>query len=177
MDYTTGIMDYDFGNGPVYPRASAAYVNWRHQCSIDPATCAIRLSDADNRPLPFNLLSAGERQLLATSILWGLAKVSRRPVPLVIDTPLGMTSGTIRRALLENTLMNSQQIVLFLTRDEIKGVEDILDKHATVNYTMTNTQHAIHAVDPSFAEGRPMEIILCRCKHDTSCKICARKED
>ena len=39
MDYTSGIMDYDFGNGPVYPRASAAYVNWHHKCRVDPTTC------------------------------------------------------------------------------------------------------------------------------------------
>jgi hypothetical protein len=39
MDYTSGIMDYDFGNGPNFPRASAAFVDWRHRCQIDPTTC------------------------------------------------------------------------------------------------------------------------------------------
>ena len=39
VDYTSGIMEYDFGNGPVYPRASAAYVNWRHECAVDATTC------------------------------------------------------------------------------------------------------------------------------------------
>ena len=38
MDYTSGIMDYDFGNGPVYPRASAAYVNWK-KCRLTSVNC------------------------------------------------------------------------------------------------------------------------------------------
>ncbi len=127
--------------------------------------------------IPSNGLSGAQRRALTIAFILALTKISGVTAPLVIDTPLGMTSGTIRRALLENTLTNSQQIVLFLTRDEIKGVEDILDQYAGLNYTLTNTQNAIHAKDPSFAEGRPMEIILCRCKHDTSCHICARKAD
>ena len=127
--------------------------------------------------IPSNGLSGAQRRALTIAFILALTKISGVTAPLVIDTPLGMTSGTIRRALLENTLKNSQQIVLFLTRDEIKGVEDILDQYARLNYTLTNTQHAVHAKDPSFAEGRPMEVVLCRCKHDTSCGVCARKAD
>lgn len=127
--------------------------------------------------IPSNGLSGAQRRALTIAFILALTKVSGVTAPLIIDTPLGMTSGTIRRALLENTLRNSQQIVLFLTRDEIKGVEDILARFARLNYTMTNTQHASHAVDPSFARGRPMEVILCRCKHDQSCSVCARKDD
>ena len=38
MDYTSGIMEYDFGNGPVYPRASAAFVNWKN-CQTTSTNC------------------------------------------------------------------------------------------------------------------------------------------
>jgi hypothetical protein len=38
MDYTAGIMDYDFGNGPNFPRASAAYVNW-NKCRLTSTDC------------------------------------------------------------------------------------------------------------------------------------------
>ncbi len=127
--------------------------------------------------VPSNGLSGAQRRALTIAFILALTKISGVAAPLVIDTPLGMTSGTIRRALLENTLVHSKQSVLFLTRDEIKGVEDILDKYSSSNYTLTNTQHAVHAKDPSFAEGRPMEVLVCQCKHDTSCNVCARKED
>ena len=44
MDYTAGIMEYDFGAGPAFPRASAAYVSYLEQlqqCSVPapPAFC------------------------------------------------------------------------------------------------------------------------------------------
>lgn len=32
MDYTAGIMDYDFGAGPKFPRVSAPYVAWYQRC-------------------------------------------------------------------------------------------------------------------------------------------------
>jgi hypothetical protein len=40
VDYTMGQMDFDFGNGPDFPRASAPYVEYvdrRNQCIIDPS--------------------------------------------------------------------------------------------------------------------------------------------
>ena len=33
-DFTDGIMEYDFGAGPDFPRASAAYVNYADQCLV-----------------------------------------------------------------------------------------------------------------------------------------------
>jgi len=39
VDHTWGIMDYDFGNGPNFPRASAPYIDWRGRCLIDSLTC------------------------------------------------------------------------------------------------------------------------------------------
>jgi hypothetical protein len=40
LDYTAGIMDYDFGNGPNFPRASAAYVNWSN-CRLTSSDCGL----------------------------------------------------------------------------------------------------------------------------------------
>lgn len=90
--------------------------------TINPVTFAISLTDGDGRELPFNLLSAGERQLLATSILWGLAKVSGRPVPLVIDTPLGRLDSHHRSHVVERYFpAASHQVVLLSTDEEIVG--------------------------------------------------------
>ena len=68
---------------------------------IDPQTFRIELTGGDGLPLPFDRLSAGERQLLATSLLWGLARASGRPLPTIIDTPLGRLDSTHRKHLIE----------------------------------------------------------------------------
>lgn len=87
---------------------------------IDPDTFMIELTGGDGKPLPFNRLSAGERQLLATSLLWGLAKASGRPLPTIIDTPLGRLDSSHRRHLLERYFpVASHQVILLSTDEEI----------------------------------------------------------
>ena len=57
--------------------------------TIDPRTFAVALYDRRNQPLPKTQLSAGEKQIYAISMLWALAKISGRPLPIIIDTPSG----------------------------------------------------------------------------------------
>ena len=90
--------------------------------------------------IPTNRLSAGERQLLAVAILWGLAKASGRPLPVVIDTPLGRLDGTHRRHLLTRYFPDaSHQVILLSTDTEITGkardsMEDVIAHSYTLRY-------------------------------------------
>lgn len=87
---------------------------------IDPETFQIELKGGDGKPLPFDRLSAGERQLLATSLLWGLARASGRPLPTIIDTPLGRLDSSHRLHLLERYFpVASHQVILLSTDEEI----------------------------------------------------------
>lgn len=87
---------------------------------IDPETFRVELTGGDGRPLAFERLSSGERQLLATSLLWGLARASGRPLPTIIDTPLGRLDSSHRRHLVERYFpVASHQVVLLSTDEEI----------------------------------------------------------
>lgn len=90
--------------------------------SISSDTFRMTLVDPEGSIVPFQILSAGERQLLATSILWGLAKVSGRPVPLVIDTPLGRLDSHHRSHIVQRYFpAASHQVILLSTDEEIVG--------------------------------------------------------
>ena len=90
--------------------------------SISPEDYALTLYGRDEKPLSAERLSAGERQLLAIALLWGLAKASGRPLPTAIDTPLGRLDSAHRMRLVERYLpFASHQIILLSTDEEIAG--------------------------------------------------------
>jgi DNA sulfur modification protein DndD len=90
------------------------------ELQIDPATFTIELRGRDGTVILPQQLSAGERQLLAVSLLWGLAQASGRPLPVVIDTPLGRLDGVHRGHLISRYFPHaSHQVILLSTDQEI----------------------------------------------------------
>ena len=107
---------------------------------INPETYQLTLENQFGMPIPSDRLSAGERQLLAVAILWGLAKASGRPLPVVIDTPLGRLDGIHRHHLLTRYFPDaSHQVILLSTDTEITGtavdsIEDVIAHSYTLRY-------------------------------------------
>lgn len=90
--------------------------------AIDPESFSLTLYGRDGDILNAERLSAGERQLLAIALLWGLAKASGRPLPTAIDTPLGRLDAGHRMHLVERYLpFSSHQVLIFSTDEEIEG--------------------------------------------------------
>jgi DNA sulfur modification protein DndD len=99
-----------------------------HGVVINPETFAVTLYDAQNHAIPKEQLSAGEKQIYAIAILWALARTSGRPLPFIVDTPLGRLDSDHRLNLVQNFFpVASHQVIVFSTDTEIdqKYFEDL----------------------------------------------------
>ncbi|OQY53206.1 MAG: DNA sulfur modification protein DndD [Candidatus Parabeggiatoa sp. nov. 2] len=92
--------------------------NFIRQIEIDPTSYALTLYTPNHDKLLPETLSAGERQLLAVSILWGLSRASGRPLPAIIDTPLSRLDGKHRQNLVDNYFHQASHQVILLSTDE-----------------------------------------------------------
>jgi DNA sulfur modification protein DndD len=119
-------------------------------------------------------LNGASRRAITLSFILALTKISEVEAPNIIDTPLGMMAGYVKQSVLLNTIKEGSQIVLFLTHDEIKGVENILDKYAGKIFTLTNPAHYPKMLvnEPHVSDSR---ILRCECDHHSSCNLCERK--
>jgi DNA sulfur modification protein DndD len=83
-------------------------------------------------------LSAGERQIFATALLWALADISERPLPFMIDTPLARLDQEHRANLVSEFLPNAaHQVLIFSTDTEItEDRYDQLKPHIAAEYQM-----------------------------------------
>ncbi len=87
---------------------------------IDRDTFEVKLTRWDQTTLRKAQLSAGERQLFAIAVLWALASVSGRPLPVVVDTPLARLDRAHRRALLQEYFPEvAAQVVILSTDTEL----------------------------------------------------------
>ncbi len=89
-----------------------------NELRIDPETYQLTLFGPDHQELSAERLSAGERQLLAVALIWGLVRASGRPLPVVIDTPLGRLDSSHRTHLVERYFPRASHQVLLLSTDE-----------------------------------------------------------
>jgi len=88
-----------------------------HHISINPMTFEVHLHDKSGHTIPKEALSAGEKQILAVAILWGLSRTSGRPLPVIIDTPLGRLDSEHRMNLVHNYFPHAGHQVILLSTD------------------------------------------------------------
>lgn len=87
------------------------------QVSIHPVTFEVSILDNQGRTIRKQELSAGEKQIYAVSMLWALAKVSGRPLPMIIDTPLARLDNDHRALLSRHYFPKASHQVLILSTD------------------------------------------------------------
>lgn len=86
-------------------------------------------------------ISAGMRQLTATSLLWALMEEANRPLPVVIDTPLGRIDRENRAALVREYYPRAgKPLILLPTNTELAGSEtSLLEGHIRREYRIENS--------------------------------------
>lgn len=125
--------------------------------SIDPETLDITLKDYNGGVLLKDQLSAGEKQMFAISILWGLALSSGYKLPVIIDTPMARLDSAHRSNFINRYLPNaSSQVIVLSTDEEINGkyLEDIR-KYVNTSYTLVYDEvEKCSSIQPGYFGGK-----------------------
>jgi len=99
--------------------------------SIDPKTYLITIKNDSGHVIRKEALSAGEKEIFAISLLWGLAQTSQLKLPIIIDTPLSRLDSTHRDRIVSNYFPNAgHQVIILSTDTEVdKKYYSVLEDH------------------------------------------------
>ncbi|SKA80361.1 DNA sulfur modification protein DndD [Pseudomonas extremaustralis] len=105
---------------------------------VEPQTYAVSIEDVNGHTLPMERLSAGERQILAISVLSALIRERKGRFPVVVDTPLARLDRHHREALIHNFFAKvSHQVLVLSTDEEVEGsVHEALERHLSREYEL-----------------------------------------
>ena len=84
---------------------------------IDPKTYEVSLHDRNGSAIRKSGLSAGEKEIFAIALLWGLAQTSQLRLPIIIDTPLSRLDSSHRQHIVHSYFPNAGEQVVILSTD------------------------------------------------------------
>ena len=135
-----------------------------------------RTLDADTE------LNGASQRALTLSLIWALMEVAGREAPRIIDTPLGMTSGAVKHRMVKllTAPVDSNnvfyQIILFMTRSEIRDIEQLIRDRSGTIATLTCSKDYPRDLSNDWGDGFPV-VRICRCDHTEYCQLCQRRQD
>ena len=127
-------------------------------------------------------LNGASQRALTLSFIWALMEVAGREAPRIIDTPLGMTSGAVKHRMVELLTSPAEatglayQVVLLMTRSEIRDIEDLLDERAGSASTLSCSKDYPVDLVNEWGDGAPI-VRSCACGHRQICFVCTRRKD
>jgi len=107
------------------------------EIKIDKKTFVATLFDYDDLVVNKESISAGEKEIYALSILWGLSKISNRQLPLIIDSPLAKLDNTHVHNILTKFFPNAGEQVIILSHDREIEYGSYLKLKPNINRTYT----------------------------------------
>ncbi len=101
----------------------------------------IYLINENNEKLSVLSASSGQKQIIATSLIWGVSEYLGKHIPMVIDTPLGRLDIENQILILKEFYPNaSKQVIMLPTPSELRAEEfELLNKHISDRYCLTPT--------------------------------------
>ena len=84
---------------------------------INDKTYEISIRDKSGHEMKKSGLSAGEKEVFALSLLWGLAQTSELNLPIIIDTPLSRLDSIHRDNIVNHYFPNAANQVIILSTD------------------------------------------------------------
>jgi DNA sulfur modification protein DndD len=107
---------------------------------ISPHTFEVTFENFSGELLPKRRLSAGEKEIFSIALVWALAKAAQKPLPIVIDTPLGRLDKVHRANLLTHYFPHASQQVIILSTDEEVADEwkEMIDVYVVKEYLISD---------------------------------------
>jgi len=87
------------------------------QIRIEPNNFASTLIGYQGELIKKESISAGEKEIYALSVLWGLAKISDKKMPMIIDSPLAKLDSSHVNKIIDNFFPNAAENVIILSHD------------------------------------------------------------
>lgn len=100
----------------------------------------INIFDKDMNPMDILSSSSGQKQIIATALIWGISEYISEEIPMIIDTPLGRLDEKNQSLILNQFYPNaSSQVLILPTPSELKneGFKGLRDNVSQV-FTLSN---------------------------------------
>lgn len=94
----------------------------------------INLFDKQDKKMDILSSSSGQKQIIATALIWAISEYANTDMPMIVDTPLGRLDDKNQKLLLDNFYPNvAKQIIMLPTPSELKadGFKNIIE-NATI---------------------------------------------
>ncbi|MBD3831418.1 MAG: hypothetical protein IE890_13175, partial [Arcobacter sp.] len=100
----------------------------------------INVFDKNQRAMDILSSSSGQKQVIATALIWGISEYISEEIPMIIDTPLGRLDDKNQSLILNQFYPNaSKQVIILPTPSELRheGFNDLKDEIAQI-FSLSN---------------------------------------
>lgn len=100
----------------------------------------INVFDKNQRAMDILSSSSGQKQVIATALIWGISEYISEEIPMIIDTPLGRLDDKNQSLILNQFYPNaSKQVIILPTPSELRheGFKDLKDEISQI-FSLSN---------------------------------------